>query len=126
MLWCPKRRRALGDAALREYGKAPFRPIAEEFGFWIAERAVEDGPVHVFLAVLPQYASARVVGSLKCRSARRPFPQCPRLRRKHGSGERGEAGDAVCALRERVTAALIRRSVGPPDAEQATNQPELF
>jgi REP element-mobilizing transposase RayT len=42
-----------------------FRAIAEEFGFWIEELAIEEDHVYVFLEFPPKDAIARVVGILK-------------------------------------------------------------
>jgi len=47
LIWCPKRRRQLGEAELRAWVAETFRAIAEEFGFVIAERAVEVDPERV-------------------------------------------------------------------------------
>jgi len=61
LLWCPKRRRVLGDADVRAYVTKCFRAIAAEFNFWIDELAVEDDHVHVFLEFLriPAYVGHR-------------------------------------------------------------------
>jgi len=49
LVWCPKRRRLLRYAEVRAYVAKCFRAIAEEFGFWIDELAVEQDHVYVFL-----------------------------------------------------------------------------
>ncbi len=116
----------LGEADVREYVKETFRAIAEEFGFWIEELAVEEDHVHVFLEFPPRYSIARVVGILKSISASRTFQQFPWLRRKFWSGELWEDGYAVRTVGDRVTADLIRRYIRRHTEEQATNQPELF
>ena len=54
LIWCPKRRRALGDAELRAWVAETFRAIAEEFGFAIKELAFEDDQVHPFLEFPPK------------------------------------------------------------------------
>ena len=126
LIWCPKRRRPLGDADVRAYLEPTFRAIAEEFGFWIEELAIESDHVHVFLEFPPKYAIARVVGILKSISASRTFQQFPWLRRKYWSGELWEDGYAVRTVGDRVTADLIRRYIKRHTEEQATNQPELF
>ena len=126
LIWCPKRRRPLGDADVRAYLEATFRAIAEEFGFWIEALAIESDHVHVFLEFPPKYAIARVVGILKSISASRTFQQFPWLRRKYWSGELWEDGYAVRTVGDRVTADLIRRYIKRHTEEQATNQPELF
>ena len=89
LIWCPKRRRGLGDAELRAYVGEAFRAVAEEFGFWIEELAVEEDHVHLFLEFPPRYAIARVVGILKSISASRAFRHFPGLRARYWSGERG-------------------------------------
>ena len=126
LVWCPKRRRALSDADVRAYVRETFQAIAEEFGFWIEELAIEEDHVHVFLEFPPKYAIARVVGILKSISASRTFHEFPWLRRKFWSGELWEDGYAVRTVGDRVTADLIRRYIKRHTEEQATNQPELF
>ena len=126
LIWCPKRRRPRGDADVRAYVETTFRAIAEEFGFWIEELAIESDHVHVFLEFPPKYAIARVVGILKSISASRTFQQFPWLRRQYWSGELWEDGYAVRTVGDRVTADLIRRYIKRHTEEQATNQPELF
>ena len=126
LIWCPKRSRPLGDADVRAHLEATFRAIAEEFGFWIEELAIESDHVHVFLEFPPKYAIARVVGILKSISASRTFQQFPWLRRQYWSGELWEDGYAVRTVGDRVTADLIRRYIKRHTEEQATNQPELF
>ena len=126
LIWCPKRRRGLGDVELRAYVAEAFRAVAEEFGFWIEELAVEEDHVHVFLEFPPRYAIARVVGILKSISASRAFRHFPGLRARYWSGELWEDGYAVRTVGDRVTADLIRRYIRRHEAEQATNQPELF
>lgn len=126
LIWCPKRRRALGDAELRAWVGETFRAIAEEFGFAIDELAVEDDHVHLFLEFPPKYSVARVVGILKSISASRAFRQFPGLRARFWSGELWEDGYAVRTVGDRVTADLIRRYIKRHEQEQATNQPELF
>jgi len=68
--------------------RPPFVAIAEEFGFWIEELAIESDHVHVFLEFPPKYAIARVVGILKSISASRTFQQFP--------GCAGSTGPASC------------------------------
>jgi putative transposase len=126
VVWCPKRRRWLADPEIRTYVTETFRVIAEEFGFWIEELAIEEDHVHVFLEFPPKYSIARVVGILKSISASRTFHQFPWLRRTFWSGELWEDGYAVRTVGDRVTADLIRRYIRRHDDEQATNQPELF
>jgi len=126
LVWCPKRRWALSDADVRAYVRETFQAIAEEFGFWIEELAIEEDHVHVFLEFPPKYAIARVVGILKSISASRTFHEFPWLRRKFWSGELWEDGYAVRTVGDRVTADLIRRYIKRHTEEQATNQPELF
>lgn len=126
LIWCPKRRRPLSDADVRAYIRETFQAIAEEFGFWIEELAIEEDHVHVFLEFPPKYAIARVVGILKSISASRTFQQFPWLRRKYWSSELWEDGYAVRTVGDRVTADLIRRYIKRHTEEQATNQPELF
>jgi len=126
LVWCPKRRRALSDADVRAYVRETFQAIAEEFGFWIEELAIEADHVHVFLEFPPKYAIARVVGILKSISASRTFHEFPWLRRQFWSGELWEDGYAVRTVGDRVTADLIRRYIKRHTEEQATNQPELF
>jgi putative transposase len=126
LIWCPKRRRPLSDGDVRAYIRETFQAIAEEFGFWIEELAIEEDHVHVFLEFPPNYASARVVGILKSISASRTVQQFPWLRRKYWSGKLWEDGYAVRTVGDRVTADLIRRYIKRHTEEQATNQPELF
>ena len=126
LIWCPKRRRLLRDADVRVYVTKSFRAIAEEFGFWIDELAVEHDHVHVFLEFPPKYSIARVVGILKSISASRTFDRFPELRRKFWSGELWEDGYAARTVGDRVTSDLIRRYIKRHTAEQATKQPELF
>jgi len=126
LVWCPKRRWALSDADVRAYVRETFQAIAEEFGFWIEELAIEEDHVHVFLEFPPKYAIGRVVGILKSISASRSFHEFPWLRRKFWSGELWEDGYAVRTVGDRVTADLIRRYIKRHTEEQATNQPELF
>ena len=47
LIWCPKRRRRLAEAEVRAFVTETFQTIAEEFGFWIEELAVEPDHVHV-------------------------------------------------------------------------------
>jgi putative transposase len=103
-----------------------FRAIADEFGFWVEELAVEADHVHVFLEFPPKYSIARVVGILKSISASRTFQHFPWLRRKYWSGELWEDGYAVRTVGDHVTAELIKRYIRRHADEQATNQPELF
>jgi putative transposase len=126
LIWCPKRRRKLTDPAVRAFVTETFGAIAEEFGFWIEELAVEPDHVHVFLEFPPKFAIARVVGILKSISASRAFRQFPELRRKYWSGELWEDGYAVRTVGDHVTADLIKRYIRRHDAEQATKQPALF
>ena len=126
LVWCPKRRRALRDPEVRVYVAKTFRAIAEEFGFWIEELAVEEDHVHVFLEFPPKYAIARVVGVLKSISASRTFARFASLRRKFWSGELWEDGYAARTVGDRVTTDLIRRYIKRHTIEQATKQPELF
>ena len=116
LIWCPKRRRALGDAELRAWVGETFRAIAEEFGFAIDELAVEDDHVHLCLEFPPKYSVARVVGILKSISASRAFRQFPGLRARFWSGELWEDGYAVRTVGDRVTADLIRRDHQAPRA----------
>ncbi len=126
LVWCPKRRRLLHDPAVRAYVGKTFRAIAEEFGFWIDDLAVEDDHVHVFLECPPKYAIARVVGILKSISASRTFARFASLRRKFWSGELWEDGYAARTVGDQVTSELIRRYIKRHATEQATKQPELF
>jgi putative transposase len=126
LVWCPKRRRALRDPDVRAYVAKTFRAIAEEFGFWIDELAVEADHVHVFLEFPPKYAIARVVGILKSISASRTFARFASLRRQFWSGELWEDGYAARTVGDRVTSDLIRRYIKRHTIEQATKQPELF
>ena len=126
LIWCLKRRRALGYAELRAWVTETFRAIAEEFGFAIEELAVEDDHVHLFLEFPPKYSVARVVGILKSISASRASRQFPGLRARFWSGELWEDGYAVRTVGDRVTADLIRRYIKRHEQVQATNQPELF
>jgi putative transposase len=126
LIWCPKRRRAIGDAEVRTTITETFHAIAEDFGFWIEELAVEEDHVHVFLEFPPKYSIARVVGILKSISASRTFHQFPWLHRQYWSGELWEDGYAVRTVGDHVTADLIKRYIRRHDEEQATNQPELF
>ena len=103
-----------------------FRAIAEEFGFWIEELAIEEDHVHVFLEFPPKYSIARVIGILKSIAASRTFHQFPWLRRQFWSGELWEDGYCARTVGDQVTADLIRRYIRRHDDEQATNQPELF
>ncbi len=103
-----------------------FRAIAEEFGFWIVELAIEDDHVHVFPEFPPKYAIARAVGILKSISASRAFQRFLWLRRKFWSGELWEDGYAARTVGDRVTSDLIRRYIQRHAAEQVTKQPELF
>jgi putative transposase len=126
LIWCPKRGRALGDAAVRAAITETFRAIAEELGFGIEELAVQEDHVHVFVEFPPKHSIARVVGILKSISASRTFHQFPWLRRQHWSGDLWEDGYAVRTVGDHVTADLIKRYIRRHDEEQATNQPELF
>jgi len=116
----------LGDADVRAYVTKTFRAIAEEFGFWVDEVAIEADHVHVFLEFPPKYAIARVVGILESSSASRTFERFPRLRRKFWSGELWEDGYAARTVGERLTSDHIRRYIKRHAIEQATKQPELF
>lgn len=89
LVWCPKRRRVLGDAEVRTWVQATFRAIAEEFGFWINELTVEEDHVHILLEFPPKYSIARVVGILKSISASRAFREFPWLRRSTGPASSG-------------------------------------
>jgi putative transposase len=126
LVWCPKRRRRLGEAELRAWVAETFRAIAEEFDFGIEELAVEVDHVHRFLEFPPRYSIARVVGILKSISASRAFRQFPWLRARFWSGELWEDGYAVRTVGDRITADLIRRYIRRHEDQQATNQPELF
>ena len=126
LIWCPKRRRVLADADVRTWVQETCRAIAEEFGFWIEELAVEQDHVHVFLEFPPKDSIGRVVGILKSISASRTFHEFPWLRRKYWSGELWEDGYAVRTVGDHVTADLIKRYIRRHDDQQATNQPELF
>ena len=111
---------------MRAFVTETFQTIAEEFGFWIEELAVEPDHVHVFLEFPPKFSVARIVGILKSISASRTFQQFPDLRRKFWSGELWEDGYAVRTVGDHVTADLIKRYIRRHDEEQATKQPELF
>ena len=126
LIWCPKRRRRLAEAAVRAFVTETFQTIAEEFGFWIEELAVEPDHVHVFLEFPPKFSVARIVDILKSISASRTFQHFPDLRRKFWSGELWEDGYAVRTVGDHVTADLIKRYIRRHDEEQATKQPELF
>ncbi len=54
--------------------------MADEFGLWIGELAVEEDHVHMFLEFPPRYSIVRVLGILKSISASRTFQQFPWLR----------------------------------------------
>ena len=116
----------LHDPEVRAYVAKTFRAIAEEFGFWVDELAIEADHVHMFLELPPKYAIARVVGILESSSASRTFERFPRLRRKFWSGELWEDGYAARTVGDRVTTDLIRRYIKRHAIEQATKQPELF
>jgi putative transposase len=94
---------------VRAYVVKCFRAVAEEFGVWIDELAVEHDHVHVFREFPPKYAISRVVGILKSISASRTFDKFPELRRKFWSGELWDDGVAARTVGDKVTSDLIRR-----------------
>jgi putative transposase len=124
LIWCPKRRKKLGDAEMRGWIVETMRRIAEEYEFEIDELSVEEDHVHLFISFPPRYSIARVVGILKSISASRAFERFKWLRERFWSGELWEDGYAVRTVGDAVTAELIRRYIRRHQA--ATNQPELF
>lgn len=63
LVWCPKRRRVLGDPDVRAYVTKRFLAIAEEFGFWIDELAIEDAMYTCSLSSRPNAPSRGWWGS---------------------------------------------------------------
>jgi len=125
LVWCPKRRKKLGDAEVREWVAETMRRAGEEYGIEIEELAVEEDHVHVFASFPPRYSVAWVVGILKSTPASRAFRRFAWLRERFWSGEMGEDGYAVRTVGDKVTAELIQRYIRRHE-EEAANQPELF
>ena len=125
LIWCPKRRKKLGDAEVRIWVAETMRRVGEEYDIEIEELAVEEDHVHVFASFPPRYSVARVVGILKGVSASRAFQRFAWLRERFWSGELWEDGYAVRTVGDKVTAELVQRYIRRHE-EEATNQPELF
>jgi len=125
MVWCPKRRKSLGDVEIREWIAETIRAIGEEFEFDIEELAVGDNHVHLFIGFPPRYSISRVVGIIKSISASRTFGRFPWLRKKYWSGELWEDGYGVRTVGDKVTQEIVKRYSRRHD-EEATNQPRLF
>ena len=124
LIWCPKRRKKLGDAEVRDWIAETMGRIAEEYDFEIDVLSVEEDHVHLFISFPPRYSIARVVGILKSISARRAFERFKWLRERFWSRELWERGYAVRTVGDAVTAELIRRYIRRH--KEATNQTELF
>ena len=125
LVWCPKRRRKLGDEEVRAWVGETMRRAGEEYDIEIEELAVEEDHVHLLVTFPPRYAVARVVGILKGMTASRAFERFPWLRGHFWSGELWEDGYAVRTVGDKVTAQLVQRYIRRHE-EEATNQPELF
>jgi putative transposase len=125
LIWCPKRRKKLGDAEVRIWVAETMRRVGEEYDIEIEELAVEEDHVHVFASFPPRYSVARVVGILKGVTASRAFQRFAWLRERFWSGELWEDGYAVRTVGDKVTAELVQRYFRRHE-EEATNQPELF
>jgi putative transposase len=125
LIWCPKRRKKISDAEMRDWLKMVIFKIAEEFDFEIEEMAIEENHVHIFMSFPPKYSIGRVVGIIKSISASRAFQEFPWLRDRFWSGELWEDGYAVRTVGDKVTAEIIQKYIRHHEAE-ATNQPELF
>ena len=119
LIWCPKRRRRLAEADVRAFVTETFQTIAEEFGFWIEELAVEADHVHVFLEFPRLFPSHRTVGILKSISASRTYPAIPRpppevlVRRTMGGRLRGAHRRPPCDCRsDQALHSAARRRAG--------------
>ena len=125
LIWCPKRRKTIGDAGMREWIAGVMRRVAEEYEWQIDELAVDEDHIHIFLSFPPRHSISQVVGIMKSQSASRAFRQFPWLREQFWSGELWEDGYGVRTVGDRVTTELIRRYIRRHETE-ATSQPELF
>ena len=125
LIWCPKRRKKLGDVEVREWVAGTIRQAGEEYDIEVEELSVEEDHVHVLVSSPPRYAVAKVVGLLKGISARRAFQRFAWLRERFWAGELWEDGYAVRTVGDRVTADIVKRYIQRHE-EEATNQPELF
>ena len=103
LIWCPNRGWTLGDADVRAAVTGTYQAIAEEFGFWIEELAVEADHVHGVLEFPPKHSIARVVRILKSISASRTTWQFP---------DRARARSGQCRLHTR-TEELRRIEISP-------------
>ena len=79
LIWCPKRRKKLGETEVREWVAETMRRAWAKYDIEIEELAVEEDHVHVFASFPPRYSLARVVGVLKSASASRAFRRFPWL-----------------------------------------------
>jgi len=125
LIWCPKRRKTLGDTEMQTWIAETLRRVAEEFEFVIEEMVVDADHVHIFVTFPPKYAVSKVVGIFKSISASRAFKRFPWLRNTFWSGELWEDGYAVRTVGDKVTSDLVKRYI-QRHQQEATNQPELF
>ena len=125
LVWCPKRRKRIGEAEVREWIAETMRRAAEEYDIEIEELAVDEDHLHALVSFPPRYSVARVVGILKSLSASRTFRRFAWLRERFWSGEMWEDGYAVRTVGDKVTTELVQRYIRRHE-EEATNQPELF
>ena len=125
LIWCPKRRKTIGDAEMQAWIAETLRRVAEEFGFEVEEMMVDADHVHIFVTFPPKYSVAKVVGIFKSISASRAFKRFAWLRNTFWSGELWEDGYAVRTVGDKVTSDLVKRYI-QRHQQEATNQPELF
>lgn len=125
LVWCPKRRKKIGEAEIRESIRETIYRIAEDFGFELEEMKIDEEHIHIFLSFPPRYSISKVVGIIKSISASRTFRKHAWLRSKFWSGELWEDGYFVRTVRDKVTGDLIKKYIQRHEQE-ATNQLELF
>jgi len=67
--------------------------------------------VHIFLDFPPRYSIATVVGILKSISASQGFAEFPQVRKQLWARELWEDGYVARTVGDKVTAAVLRRSI---------------
>ena len=98
--------------------KEIFREIAERYEFEIDTMEAMDDHVHLFLAVPPKYAPARVVQIIKSISAKMMFREFPEIKKKLWGGELWNDGYFVRSVGDKVTAEVIRKYIRYQHDEQ--------
>jgi putative transposase len=126
LVWIPKYRKKILGGEIREYLKAVFEQIAQEYEFEIDTIGIMEDHVHIFVGAPPRYSPAELVQVMKSISAREVFKKFPKLRKQLWAGELWNDGYFVRSVGDNVIADVIRKYIEYQTHEESSSQLKMF